>query len=130
MKKELKHILCVDDEADILEVTKMCLEVVGEYKVTTLSSGAEAIKQVSDIKPDLILLDVMMPQMDGPATLAELRKKPELNDIPVIFMTARIQKKEVDEYYSHGASGVISKPFEPMELAGQIQQIWEKIHDR
>ncbi len=130
MKKELKHILCVDDEADILEVTKMCLEVVGDYKVTTLSSGVEAIKQVADIKPDLILLDVMMPQMDGPATLAELRKNPELYNIPIVFMTARIQKKEVDEYYGQGAIGVISKPFEPMELAGQIQQIWDKIHDR
>lgn len=126
MAKELKHILCIDDEADILEVTKMCLEVVGGYNVTTLNSTADIISKVSSVKPDLILLDVMMPEIDGPSLLTQLRSSQEFKNIPVIFMTARIQKKEVDEYLKHGAYGVISKPFEPMQLASQIQEIWNK----
>ncbi len=124
----LRRILCVDDERDILDVAQMCLEVVGGYQVTCCDSGAEALIQAAKERPDLILLDVMMPHMNGPDTLAELRKLPALKTIPVVFMTARIQATAVKSYMKLGAVAVIPKPFDPMALAGQVQKAWETAH--
>lgn len=126
MERTLQHILCIDDEADILEVARMCLETVGGYRVSTCSSGAEAVAKIDAIAPDLIMIDVMMPQMDGPATLLELRKNPALADTPIVFMTARIQPSEITEYLVLGANAVLPKPFDPMALSSQIQEIWQK----
>lgn len=130
MSAELRTVFCVDDEPDVLSVAQMCLETVGEFQVVTASSGTEAITKVVATKPDAILLDVMMPQMDGPATLKALRSMPELARVPIIFMTARIRPGEVDEYTALGADGVVAKPFDPMELSNQIRAIWERFHDR
>ena len=124
----LRRILCVDDERDILDVAQMCLEVVGGFEVTCCESGAEALRELESRQPDLILLDVMMPHMNGPETLAELRRMPGLRDIPVAFMTARAQPPEVRAYLKLGAAAVIAKPFEPMELAGEVRKVWEAAH--
>lgn len=129
MSTQAQNILCVDDDEDILDITKMCLEMVGGLTVTCCNSGAKAIQLIREEKPDLILLDVMMPEMDGPTTLIELRKKPTLDQTPIVFMTARVQPAEVQAYQALGASAVVPKPFDPMKLAEQINEIWSKYND-
>jgi CheY-like chemotaxis protein len=111
------RILHVDDEPDIREIVDMSLGLNPEFEVRACASGAEAIAAAIEWSPFVILLDVMMPGMDGPTTLAQLRKNPQTSDIPVLFMTARAQTREVEEIISLGAQGVISKPFDPMTLA-------------
>lgn len=128
MTQQLKHVLCIDDEDDIREVAQMALEVVGGLIVTTLNSGEKAIAEAEAINPDVILLDVMMPKMDGPTTLTILRQNAALDSIPIILMTARVQQTEIAEYIELGAAGVIPKPFDPMTLATEITKIWEKSH--
>ncbi len=125
----LERILYVEDEPDIQTVAKLALEMVGRFTVTICSSGQEALDKVTDFNPDLILLDVMMPGMDGPTTLQNLRSNPSTAAIPVIFLTAKIQPSEVAEYQALGALNVIAKPFDPMTLAEQVRNIWEKAHD-
>lgn len=121
----LLRILYVEDEPDIQTVAKIALEMVGEFEVKICSSGEEALREAESFDPDMILLDVMMPGLDGPRTLEELRKKPALVDTPVAFMTAKVQPTEVEHYKSLGARDVIAKPFDPMTLASQVQAIWE-----
>ena len=121
---DLTHVLCVDDDPDILEVAQISLELVGGLTVTGLGGGAQCLAEAETIRPDLILLDVMMPGMDGPATLKALKAVPALKAIPVIFMTARVQEVEVEQYLAMGAVAVIPKPFDPMTLADQIKAIW------
>ena len=123
---ELKRVLYVEDEPDIQAIAQVALEVVGGFKLKMCSSGQEALDAVSGFAPDLFLLDVMMPDMDGPATLKELRKISEFEKTPMIFMTARVQPDEVKEYLALGAMDVIAKPFDPMVLADQIRVIWER----
>jgi len=120
--KQLRHILCVDDEEDIQEVVKLCLEMDGGFTIDTCNGGAEALAFLADAKPDLILLDVMMPGMDGPATFAAMKSRGL--DVPVIFMTARVRGAEVSQYLDMGAAGVIPKPFDPVSLANEVQQLW------
>jgi CheY-like chemotaxis protein len=105
-------------------VAQISLELVGGLTVTGLDSGTRCLTEVASIRPDLILLDVMMPGMDGPATLTALKADPVLSAIPVIFMTARVQEVEVEQYLALGAVAVIPKPFDPMALADQIKGIW------
>ncbi|MDH5766221.1 MAG: response regulator [Gammaproteobacteria bacterium] len=124
---ELKKIMYVEDQADIQMVAKVALESVAGFEVLICSDGEEAINKVVNFGPDLILLDVMMPGMDGPTTKTELAKIPEIKDIPVIFMTAKIQPNEVEEYKNMGAIDVIPKPFDPMTLGDQIRNIWNSI---
>lgn len=120
----LKTILCIDDEESILEVTKLCLETVGQYTVTACSNGEEGIAKAKEIKPDLIMIDVMMPGIDGPSTLNRLKSMSETTNIPVIFMTARVQGNEIEEYKGMGAIGVIAKPFDPMTLSEEVERMW------
>jgi two-component system, OmpR family, response regulator len=120
----LSKILYVEDEPDIQEVARMALELVGGFTVTICSSGEEALAAAADFDPDLLLLDVMMPGMDGPTTLLELRKIASLANKPAIFMTAKVQPHEVAEYKELGAIDVIPKPFDPMNLSANIQEIW------
>jgi CheY-like chemotaxis protein len=115
------RILHVDDEPDIREIVDISLGFNPEFQVRTCASGAEAIITAAKWSPSLILLDVMMPGMDGPATLTQLRKNPQTSSIPVLFMTARAQTREVEHFIALGAQGVISKPFDPMTLAVQVQ---------
>ena len=127
MSKELNHILCIDDEADILRVAQLCLETMGGYQVTCCNNGNVGIEKAKELKPDIILIDVMMAGMGGPQTLKQLRTFPELDNIPVVFMTARIQPEEVEEYLKLGAAAVIAKPFEPMKISDEIKEIWDRV---
>jgi len=115
------RILYVDDEPDIREVAAMAVELDPDLEVRTCESGEDALAVVPDWKPDLILLDVMMPSMDGPATLAALRSDETSADIPVVFITARTQAHEGERFLSLGAAGVIAKPFDPMTLAQTVR---------
>lgn len=123
---ELTRILYVEDEPDIQAVAQIALESVGGFTLKTCSSGEEALDNAVDFNPDLILLDVMMPGMDGPSTLEALRKLPELANTPAVFMTAKVQPQEVEQLLSGGAVDVIAKPFDPMTLADNIRDIWNK----
>ena len=125
MSNGLQHVMLVEDDPSIQTIVKMSLEVVGGLQVTIASSGIEALRLVRKARPQIILLDVMMPEMDGPQTLAELQKDPELSSIPVVFMTAKLQKHEVAELESLGVVGVIPKPFEPMTLAQRVSALWQ-----
>jgi two-component system, OmpR family, response regulator len=124
----LQRILYVEDEPDIQAIARMALELVGGFQVKVCGSGEEALREVRSFAPDLILLDVMMPGMDGPGTLAALRALPGLATVPVAFMTAKVQPHEVAHYISLGALDVIAKPFDPMALAAQVRQIWSSHH--
>jgi len=121
--KTVSTVLLVDDEPHIRRIGELSLKGVGKWKPLLASSGAEAIEIAQREAPDLILLDVMMPGMDGHATLAQLRASDTTARIPVIFMTAKVQKHEVDKYLAAGAVGVIPKPFDPMGLPAMILQI-------
>ncbi|MFC0351550.1 response regulator [Undibacterium danionis] len=128
-EKKLVNILYVEDDLDIQAVAQIALEVVGGFSLKTCSSGAEAIAVIEQAyKPDLLLLDVMMPNMDGPTTLAQLRQLPLTAQTPVIFMTAKVQSSEQDYYFTLGAIGVIAKPFDPMALSAQVQALWDKVN--
>ena len=112
-------VLLIDDEDDIREVAQLCLEIVGKFDVLTASSGAEGIERAAASQPDAILLDVMMPEMDGPATFWGLRSNPSTRHIPVVLFTA----KTFDSAYERKGMedlSVISKPFDPMQLSGQV----------
>jgi CheY-like chemotaxis protein len=115
------RVLHVDDEPDIREVVEMSLGLDPGLALRSVSSGNAALTEVGPWAPDLILLDVMMPVMDGPATLARLRETPEAAGIPVVFMTARAQTRELEHFRSLGAAGVIAKPFDPMTLAVSVR---------
>jgi two-component system, OmpR family, response regulator len=121
----LQRILYVEDEPDIQAVAKLALEMVGGFTVKVCSSGEEALREAAAFAPDMILLDVMMPGMDGPSTLKALRELPSLAELPVAFMTAKVQPAEVAHYRTLGARDVIAKPFDPMTLASQVRAIWE-----
>jgi CheY-like chemotaxis protein len=115
------RILVVDDEPDIREVVDVSLGLDREFTMRACASGADALVMAAEWSPTLILLDVMMPLMDGPATLANLRKNPRTAQIPVVFLTARTQTDEIEQYISLGAQGVLSKPFNPMTLAASVR---------
>ena len=115
------RILYVDDEHDIREVAAMALELDPDLEVRTCASGFEALDVAGEWRPALILLDVMMPAMDGPTTLARLRAEPATADIPVVFITARTQAHEVEQFKAMGVKGVMAKPFDPMALAAQAR---------
>ncbi len=129
MEKTLKKILYVEDEADIQKIARLALEKVGGFEVMICGSGAEALEKAPAFAPDILLLDVMMPGMDGPDTLVELMKIKSLKDTPSIFFTAKALPAEVKRYKDLGALGVIPKPFDPMALADKVKEIWERRGD-
>jgi len=120
----LERIMYVEDEPDIQSVAKLALEMLGGFTVMISSSGNEALREAECFAPDLFLLDVMMPGMDGPSTLKALRNVPALANVPAAFMTAKVQLAEVAYYKTLGAIGVIAKPFDPMTLADQVRAMW------
>jgi len=125
----LQNILYVEDEPDIQAVTKIALESIGGFTLEVCNSGQEALDKCTNLTPDLILLDVMMPEMDGPTTMTELRKISGFESIPVIFMTAKVQSQEIALFKSIGAIEVIAKPFDPMTLSQTVNNIWSQYHD-
>ncbi|RUO75381.1 response regulator [Idiomarina seosinensis] len=127
---ELKRVLLVDDEPDIQAIAKLSLDKVGGFTSLICSSGYEAIEQIADFKPDLVLLDVMMPGLDGPHTLKQLQEKGLLDGTPVVFFTAKVLNSEVEELKELGAQDVISKPFDPMTLPTQLKDIWNRANEQ
>jgi two-component system, OmpR family, response regulator len=127
IKTSLQRILFVEDDPDIQTVARIALETLGGFTVLTCSSGENALAEVGGFAPDLVLLDVMMPGMDGPGTLRALRELPAGREIPVVFMTAKVQTQEVARYLELGAEEVIAKPFDPMTLAQRVGAIWSRI---
>jgi two-component system, OmpR family, response regulator len=121
---KLERIMHIEDDLSIQEVARVALEIVGGFTVKSCESGAEGLAAAPEFAPQLVLLDVMMPGMDGPQTLTELQKLPCMNRVPVVFMTAKAQTQEVSAYHNLGAAGVIIKPFDPMTLSEQITEIW------
>jgi len=119
-----RRVLYIDDEPDIREVTQLALETLGGYDVCSCISGEEALAVAAGFAPDLVLLDVMMPGMDGPATLKALRAIASLERTPVVFFTAKAMRDEVDALRRLGAIGVIAKPFDPVALPEMIATLW------
>ena len=117
-----RRILIIDDEDDIRQVAAMSLETVAGWDVVTASSGAQGIRRAQTEQPDAILLDVMMPGMDGPSTFLELKKGLETANIPVILLTAKVQGADQKRFANLGVSGVLFKPFDPMTLAQQMSE--------
>lgn len=120
---DIKTVLIVDDDPTIRTIVEISLSRVGKWNVVKADSGAKALELISLHKPDLILLDVMMPAMDGPTTFSKIREMESFAAIPVIFLTAKVQRQEVQNYCRLGAAGVISKPFDPISLPGEISRI-------
>ncbi len=129
MKRMLQRILYVEDEQDIRQIAQLALEAVGGFTLEICASGPAAIASAPGFGPDLVLLDVMMPGMDGLTTFAELRKIPGMEAVPVIFMTAKVLPQEVARYREMGAADVIAKPFDPMTLSDTVNAIWSKINN-
>ena len=129
MAEKLTRILYVEDEPDIQMVARLALEARGGFEVEICSSGSEAVERAPAFAPQLVLLDVMMPGIDGPGTLKLLRALPQFAATPFVFMTTKVQPGEIREYKELGAVDVIPKPFDPMSLSAQIAAIWEHCHD-
>jgi two-component system, OmpR family, response regulator len=127
MAQKLTRLLYVEDEPDIQMVARLALETLGGFTVEICSSGQEALDKISIFQPQLILLDVMMPGMDGPTTLEKLRKLSAFETTPIVFMTAKVQPSEIASYKQIGAVDVIPKPFDPMLLADTVKKIWDKL---
>ncbi len=123
---ELQTLLCVEDEPDIRAILELSLQKLGGFNVVTCGSGEEALECLVDVSPQLILLDVMMPGMDGPSTLKAMRKVDGYARVPVAFLTAKVQPKEVDDFLAHGAVGVIAKPFDPISLPDEVRRLWQE----
>ncbi|MEA1676657.1 response regulator [Nitrospirillum sp. BR 11163] len=124
MAESLNRILYVDDEPDIRAIVELSLRHVGGFDVRMAESGARALEILDGWAPQLILLDAMMPGMDGPATLAAIRQRPALAAVPIAFMTAKVQPSEVERFKELGAVGVIAKPFDPIGLPNTVRELW------
>lgn len=128
---QITNVLLVDDDPSIMMIAETSLKQVGKWNVTTANSGAKALEIGVNCQPDVILLDVMMPGMDGPATFRRLRQYEHLSDTPVIFVTAKVHQNEVESYRALGAAGVITKPFDPLTLPSDIEKLvkqTQKLH--
>jgi two-component system, OmpR family, response regulator len=120
----LQTVLYVDDEPDIRQIVLLTLSLTKGLMVHIGESGEQALELARELEPDLLLLDVMMPGLDGPATLKRMREDPATAHIPVIFMTAKAMPQEVAKFRRMGATGVIGKPFDPMQLSKQVFALW------
>jgi CheY-like chemotaxis protein len=118
-----RSVLVVDDDDAIREVAQMTLQLLGGWEVRTAPSGADALRDLEAQPPDAILLDVMMPGMDGPTTLQRLRESAATRDIPVIFLTAKVQTGDRQAWGDLDVAGVIAKPFDPMNLASEVSAL-------
>ena len=125
LTQSYRSILYVDDDPDICEVVRATLCLVGGLRVFTTGSGERAIDLAYEFRPDLILMDVMMPGLDGPSTFKRMRDSPLIGTIPVIFMTAKVMPQEITQLLSSGAIGVIGKPFDPHGLCDQLFALWK-----
>jgi CheY-like chemotaxis protein len=126
-ERELHKICYVEDDEDIQRIARLSLERVGKMQVEIVGDPLLAIDAILAFRPDLVLLDWMMPVMDGPALFKRMRETPELRDLPVVFITAKASHRELEELRDMGAAGVLSKPFAPKELPDQLRAIWRAL---
>lgn len=125
--RPLERICYVEDDEDIQRIVRMSLERVGKMKVEIVTDPTAAIAAMGTFKPDLVMLDWMMPGMDGPTLFREMKKRPEVAGLPVVFITAKAAQRDLDELKTLGAAGTISKPFSPKDLPDQLRAIWAKL---
>jgi two-component system, OmpR family, response regulator len=125
--KPLERVCYVEDDEDIQRIVKMSLERVGKMTVEVVSDPLVAIDVIVGFKPDLVVLDWMMPGMDGPTLFRQMQDNPRTKNLPVVFMTAKATPAEMDELRSLGALGAISKPFSPKDLPEQLRALWTKL---
>ena len=123
----LTRICYVEDDEDIQRIVRMSLERVGKMTVEVVSDPMTAIERIIEFKPELVMLDWMMPGMDGPTLFKKMREVPETRALPVVFITAKASQRELDELRSLGAAGMISKPFSPKDLPQQLRSIWASL---
>ncbi len=116
-------VLIIDDEDDIREVAALSLESIAGWEVVTANSGSQGLARAAEHQPDAILLDVMMPDMDGPTTFRELRKNPATAKIPVLLLTAKVQSSDQRRFADLGVEAVLFKPFDPLTLSTQIADV-------
>jgi CheY-like chemotaxis protein len=126
MSEQLRRLTYVEDEPDIRSIAEFALKEIGGYEIDVCANGPEALDRTPNFNPDLIILDVMMPGMDGIETFKRLRAIPKLAETPIIFMTAKAMKHETDRYRALGAADVIPKPFDPITLPERIEEIWQR----
>ncbi|MDD3594409.1 MAG: response regulator [Candidatus Gastranaerophilales bacterium] len=124
--KELKKILYAEDEIDIQVIVDAIVKSMSSYEIMFCNNGQEVLDIVEEYNPDLILLDIMMPEVDGLTAFQELQKSEKTKNIPVVFITAKAQVHEVQSFLKTGVIGIITKPFDPMQLCSNINAIWEK----
>ncbi len=124
-----RRILVIDDDRDVLRIVCVVLESLGGFEAEACSTARGAVEAARRFEPDLILLDVMMPEMDGPAVLKALRAEPLTETIPVVFMTAKVMPNEANRYASLGVAGIIAKPFNARPLIDRIHAIWRECTD-
>ena len=120
--------MLADDEPDILEISKIAIETIGGYEVAVSTSGKELLEQLIVFEPDLIVVDVLMPDLTGPQVLEELRRVPEYADTPVVYLTGVMQREGEDDLRATGVVDIILKPFDPMTLADRLEAIWKEFH--
>ena len=125
--RPLQRICYVEDDEDIQRIVRMSLERVGKMTVEVVSDSTKAIDTMIAFKPDLVMLDWMMPVMDGPAVFRKMKETPETSALPVVFITAKASQRELDELTALGAAGTISKPFSPKDLPDQLRAIFSKL---
>jgi CheY-like chemotaxis protein len=123
----LQRVCYVEDDEDIRKIVRMSLERVGKLTVEVVGDPLVAIEAMKTFKPELVMLDWMMPGMDGPTLYRKMREVPEVRDIPVVFITAKASEKELNELRALGAAGTISKPFSPKDLPEQLRSIWASL---
>ena len=123
----LSRICYVEDDEDIQRIVRMSLERLGKMTVQIVTDPLTAIGAMTAFKPDLVMLDWMMPGMDGPTLFREMKKRPEVAALPVVFITAKAAQRDLDELKRLGAAGTISKPFSPKDLPEQLRAIWSKL---
>ena len=122
---DLKRVMCVEDDPDIRLILKFSLERLGGFTLCLCSSGFEALEQVQTFAPQLVLLDVMMPKLSGPQTLKQLRTLEIMRGVPVVFLTAKAMRNEVEDLLEHGSTGIIVKPFDPVTLPKDVLIYWQ-----
>jgi CheY-like chemotaxis protein len=123
----LQRVCYVEDDEDIQRIVRMSLERIGKMSVQVVSDPLGAIDAIKAYKPELVMLDWMMPGMDGPTLYRKMKEVPEVRDLPVVFITAKASPKELEELRGLGAAGTISKPFSPKDLPEQLRAIWKTL---
>lgn len=126
-ERPLQKICYVEDDEDIQRIARLALERIGRMQVAIIGDPVAAIDAILAFQPDLVLLDWMMPVMDGPTLFKRMRETTGLRDLPVVFITAKASQRELDELRDMGAAGVLSKPFSPKELPDQLRAIWRAL---